>query len=458
MEDLYRIYFDISQVIFLVLDERGRIVDLNRKACEILGVSKDEAVGLDWFENFIPSEIRDTIREVHSKIMRGEMEGVEEFENEILTKAGRRLIRWRNAYMTDENGRIKMTVSSGMDITDERKSKLELERYVRFYEFLIDLTTIVLREGWSDGTLKRILKIAVEKFPKAQAGSVVLKRGKFYRFVALEGYDFEKLKEVIFDPEKVREFAFTPQVVKWKDRMVVHDVDERTKRLLREYGRVDDMKATLVLPITYRRDIKGYITLDNFDSEDAFDETDLKFARIFQNHVQILFEKHELERKLSYMADHDPLTGALNMRSFLERLKKAVERSKRNGESFGIVYFDLDGFKDINDTYGHECGDFVLKRVVEELSKIFRISDEIGRMGGDEFAILLYDVDEKGLISFVDRFEKFFENFRIDWNGFKLSVDASAGYSIYPEDGEDPSTLLKVADRRMYAKKRGKVT
>lgn len=175
-EDFYRLFFELSPVIVVVLDEQGRIECLNPRACQLLEVKKEEVIGQDWFDRFIPAEIKEGVREVFHKIMSGYLEPVREFENEIVAASGKkRLISWRNAYLKDENGKIVGTISVGTDVTKERLTKSELEKMTQFYGFLIDLTQYVLQSGWSEETLSHVLEKVVKAFPNAEAGSLLLK-------------------------------------------------------------------------------------------------------------------------------------------------------------------------------------------------------------------------------------------------------------------------------------------
>ncbi len=451
-------YFNLAQVMMIMLDEEGRIKDLNDRACEILGISKEEALGLDWFENFIPSQRRDEVRSVFERIMRGELDEIREYENEIITTSGeKRYIRWRNTFIRDLEGRIRGTLSSGLDITEEIRMRQDLEKSVRFYEFLVDLTWNILRSGWNEEALRRILEKAVEALPNAHAGSVVVKAGEFYRYSALVGYDFEKLKDIRFSPDRVREFAMEPRVVRWKDRMMTEEVHGDTIETLKKYGRTDEIEATLIFPITSNGDIEAYITLDNFESKDAFTETDIKMAQVFQAPLQILLWKDEMERRIRYLADHDSLTGVLNRRAFVERLEKSLNLAKRYGRNLSVVYIDMNDFKEINDVHGHDCGDQVLMGFCEKLLEVLRVSDDVGRIGGDEFVILLNEAGSDGARSFIRRLKEIFEEPVTKCGDERIGISISAGYATFPDDGEDVERLIRIADERMYEDKRRKL-
>jgi diguanylate cyclase (GGDEF)-like protein/PAS domain S-box-containing protein len=158
-----------------------------------------------------------------------------------------------------------------------------------------------------------------------------------------------------------------------------------------------------------------------------------------------------------HMALHDALTGLPNRVLLLDRLTQTLARVKRHNDFAAVVFIDLDGFKPINDTYGHECGDEVLKVTAKRLQSILRSDDTAARIGGDEFVMVLGEL-RNGLHAGLTgtRTIKAITQ-PIVWDGLTVGVSASLGISVAPTDGLDPETLLKKADEAMYvAKKSGK--
>ncbi len=163
------------------------------------------------------------------------------------------------------------------------------------------------------------------------------------------------------------------------------------------------------------------------------------------------------QSELEYIAFTDPLTGLLNRRAIENFIDRMIARYKRGASKFAILYLDLDNFKPINDTFGHDIGDKVLMEVSLRLKKLIRENDSVGRIGGDEFIILLDDISESEQSSVMaERIVKSFnEPFIID--GHSIMMSFSIGISIYPDNGEYRLSLFKAADMAMYqAKERGK--
>ncbi len=160
------------------------------------------------------------------------------------------------------------------------------------------------------------------------------------------------------------------------------------------------------------------------------------------------------EERLTFLALHDPLTGLANRTKFEARLREAVAKAKGDSEGFSLMYLDLDGFKQVNDTLGHEFGDDLLIRVGKELEANTRDADLVARLGGDEFAVILDKESDKEKVSAVSRriIEAIGE--RIEGEGRAVEFGVSVGVAVYPDDGESEEVFLGNADTAMYAAKR----
>lgn len=164
------------------------------------------------------------------------------------------------------------------------------------------------------------------------------------------------------------------------------------------------------------------------------------------------------ERELvNHLADHDTLTGIPNRRLLFERLDQCVVLARRYKSRFCLVYLDLDGFKPINDRYGHHAGDHVLRETATRIRKGIRASDTVARIGGDEFVVMLPDVTElDGAMAFAENLKRTIEE-PIPFQGESLHVGASIGIGRYPDHGDSPEAIMSRADKAMYqAKSSGK--
>lgn len=170
-----------------------------------------------------------------------------------------------------------------------------------------------------------------------------------------------------------------------------------------------------------------------------------------------LTEHKRIEQKLENIAFHDPLTGLANRTLLYEHMENALAHADRNKKQVSVIYIDLDHFKLVNDTLGHQAGDELLIKVAECLKGCTRGEDVIARLGGDEFVVILSsESDRKGASNLAERLVMSIINLALTENHGNV-ISASIGISVFPDDGKDAETLLGHADKAMYsAKKKGK--
>jgi diguanylate cyclase (GGDEF)-like protein len=170
----------------------------------------------------------------------------------------------------------------------------------------------------------------------------------------------------------------------------------------------------------------------------------------------LAIENRRLYSDLLHRSDYDLLTNMHNRFSLEKRLDELIDQSSKSGGIFGLIYVDLDEFKQVNDIYGHRVGDLYLQKVSQRMKHQIRPSDMLARIGGDEFAVLVPDVNSQDdVMEVAARLERCFEDaFVIDGN--QLCGASSLGSAIYPLDGTTRDSLLNSADAAMYVAKHGK--
>jgi diguanylate cyclase (GGDEF)-like protein/PAS domain S-box-containing protein len=169
--------------------------------------------------------------------------------------------------------------------------------------------------------------------------------------------------------------------------------------------------------------------------------------------VQDVSSRIQAEERLQYMATRDALTGLPNRLLLHERLGQAIAQGKRTGRRVGVLFIDLDRFKNVNDTLGHRIGDELLKNVSKALSGALRDSDLLARLGGDEFMVVVEDFDEPTVLGRIAQklLDAIAQPFKIEEHD--IYVTSSIGIAVYPDDSDDPEELLKHADVAMYRSK-----
>ena len=184
---------------------------------------------------------------------------------------------------------------------------------------------------------------------------------------------------------------------------------------------------------------------------------ELKLAKSLGTHLYMAAMQRRVEAMIRHQASHDQLTGLANRLLFNERLSLALANAHQNAEMLAVIFLDLDRFKNVNDTLGHAVGDLLLQGVSRRLTNCLRVGDSIARWGGDEFTLLLYNINSPEEATLIC--QKIIQSLSspFDFDGVELYTKASLGIALAPYDGEDAETLLKNADAAMYkAKQKGR--
>ena len=200
-------------------------------------------------------------------------------------------------------------------------------------------------------------------------------------------------------------------------------------------------------------------TGERFPLELSASEMVLGGQRYFIGIVRDITERKQTEQKIAYLAHHDYLTGLPNRALFLDRLGQSLSLANRTQYKEALLFLDLDGFKGINDTLGHDIGDLLLKHVAARLTKIIRASDTLARLGGDEFVMVLNNIKTKENASLVAQKIIAALSRPMELNGHSCRIGCSVGIAMFPDDSDKAEALIKQADEAMYlSKQRGKNT
>ncbi|MDQ1315906.1 MAG: hypothetical protein QG662_2015, partial [Pseudomonadota bacterium] len=223
-----------------------------------------------------------------------------------------------------------------------------------------------------------------------------------------------------------------------------------------------DQPAVEELRQAIREQREGRVLLRNYRKDGSLFWNELLIAPVrdesgkvahfvgIQNDVT---ERKANETQLEYQANYDVLTGLANRNLFQDRLSRALISARRNDRSLAVLFIDLDNFKNINDSLGHDAGDALLTQVAARLTGNVRAGDTVARQGGDEFVLLLSEIRDAADVPVVTQKILRAMSAPFDINGRELRVTCSIGIASYPKDGEDQQTLLKNADAAMYRAK-----
>ena len=233
--------------------------------------------------------------------------------------------------------------------------------------------------------------------------------------------------------------------------------DPRESKAMHELREQADIGSTCCVPLLQRGKLAGALVIARDHDQLDFDEHDIAVFTGVVNQLSAALDRHELALELRHQAFHDRLTTLPNRHYFEVELTESIEAAQQNESIVTVLFIDLDGFKNVNDKFGHAVGDLLLSLVSERLSRCIQPSDVLARMGGDEFAVIIRgEHTTDTAFSIAQRILSILSSpFSIV--GECVSVGASIGVSSYPEDGKTGDDILRCADTAMYqAKHTGK--
>lgn len=443
---------DASPVSIMARDQNLRIVKWNAAAERMFGWSEQEVLG--GAVPFVPPDLEDEALALRQQLLRGE--SITDFETVRMRKDGARInISISTTVVRDASGQPTGFISLAADITERKRAERRMQMEHAVTRILEESRTV-------EDALPRFIRTIAEA-----SDWVYGARWELDRAANL----LRCMETWCVDAPEVREFMAysrlrtqTPGTSKgpihqvWGSNApvwiadVAQDINMRRAPAALKAG----LHSAFAFPILVGEEFYGVIEL--FGREVR--QPDLGLVGVVHtigSQLGQFMARKAAEQNLRFVASHDPLTGLFNRNIFNERLHQALAQAARFGRSLSLLFIDLDGFKVINDTHGHNAGDALLAELAARLRTSLREGDVIGRMGGDEFVVLIEEFTEVGQVAEVAKklLETVTRPFMV--HGESCQLTASLGISIYPDDGSDAQTLLKNADMAMYlVKQQGK--
>jgi len=299
--------------------------------------------------------------------------------------------------------------------------------------------------------LRRLTQAAERHEPQAIAAGVMLNAGRLYHCAP-------NLPPSIATSIERQLYAFVARfsdlAAQSGDRTIVCDLRtdpawEEMRAAIREHG-ICYCWATLIR--ARQREAAGVFALYRRD-ERCPSAASVELLKLASEMIEVAVERQQLNDQLAFQARHDALTQLPNRALFSDRLEQALANAARTGQPAAVLLIDLDRFKFINDTYGHQAGDEMLCQVAHRLKRRLRANDVLARMGGDEFAVIIADLSGPDDAQVVARSLNDELKVPVELQGRKQFVTLSIGSAVYPRDAADPSTLLRNADLALYRAK-----
>ena len=361
------------------------------------------------------------------------------------------LLRWLQvkAQPLKQGDKVTHVISSFSDVTEQRDTQRHLEREALFRTTLLQVVTESLSQGLDESIYQRLLEGAAQAIPGVQAGSLLLLEEGRYKFVAAVNYDLEALRQIYLLPEEMYrgEDAHNLLLVAGFDNS---RVDEDRRDIIDNIGRADEIKVCMSIPVILNDEPIAYFSLDNFETSDAFSTEALEMGRIFAQLTAALWQRFKLEADTKRLAFYDVLTGLPNRSLLYDRLRQAV--AQRQDKPLAVMFVDLDNFKHVNDTFGHDTGDALLQAVAARLNGVLRKGDTLARWGGDEFVLLTQLERPEDAATVAEKLLQALEDpFRL--GGQEVRTRGSVGIELMCDPHQSVEDLVTHADIALYRAK-----
>jgi diguanylate cyclase (GGDEF)-like protein/PAS domain S-box-containing protein len=397
-----------SAGVGIYIVQHGKFVYVSELYQKLSGYTDTELIGTYSLNNIYPDD-REMVREEAIKCLKENR--LEPYEYRFINKKGDVMWVWETitpiVYKEE-----RATLGSFMDITERKRMEKALRQSEEKYRTILES----IQEGYFEVDLNGNFTFCNDSMSRLTGHSKEELLGMNHKQFTNE----ETAKEVFQ--------AFNE----------VYNTEEPSKGFDWQIIRKDGIEGFIEASVTLQKDSSGKPTG-------------------FKGMIRDITERKRIEQQINYMATHDALTGLPNRLMFSQLLNHAIRSAQRHGKQLAVLFIDLDRFKTINDSLGHEAGDRMLKEMARRFKRSLRAVDVVGRLGGDEFIILTEEVDELSQIANVAHKILTTTIQPIVLLGEECRVTASIGISIYPGDGTDEQTLIKNADIAMYfAKEEGK--
>ncbi|MBI5893688.1 MAG: diguanylate cyclase [Deltaproteobacteria bacterium] len=332
-------------------------------------------------------------------------------------------------------------------LVEERRKRIkERERVLKEHESLYHLGLVIENiDSMKDAGLA-IVDYAT-KLTSTPAGSLALfdERNEDMILVASKGFssDFKKV-----DRWYIRQGGLTSYILNQKSPFVISDLKaypDPNPVLIRE-----GVRSLLAAPLTIEGRIVGILYVNDFKKR-SFRADDVSLFSLLTVYAALTIERVKSIEEMRTLSITDGLTNLYNHRYLMEQMQKEIQRAERHNHPLSVIMLDIDHFKEYNDKFGHLEGNKVLKSIARILTKTARTTDIVGRFGGEEFCIIVPEIEKHGAVLFAKRLLNEVINVS---PSFKKTVTISGGVAVFPKDGKIPVELINKADMLLYKAKR----
>ena len=419
-----------------VVDREGRYRFVSAAFERIFGYAPEEVIGRSMIELVHPADRERTLQAAAGVMTGGPLPY---FENRYLRKDGKTVyIMWSARWSEADQARVAV----GRDVT-------ELKRAQFVQVALFDISEAASKAEDVLALCRRAHQIIGSLLPASNF------------FVALYDENRDQLSFPYFvdehdpqpSPRKLDSGTLSAEVIRSGQALLLTpdsgvllpaDVDIVIGR---------DPIDWLGVPLKTSRGVIGALVVQSYTGDVRYTEQDKALLQFVSTQVAVAIERKQAEAALQHLARHDPLTALPNRAVVLDRLRTSLAGARHDDRQLAVLFIDLDDFKQVNDRFGHSVGDRLLQEVAGRMQTCVREADIVGRMGGDEFMLILQDISQPEQATLAAEKIRAALEQPFEWDGQQIRISASIGVATCPGHGHDDVQLVHGADEAMYAAK-----
>jgi diguanylate cyclase (GGDEF)-like protein/PAS domain S-box-containing protein len=450
-EERFANAFEHAPIGMALVAPDGTFLKVNRSLCVLLGYSPEQLATKTFQQITHPDDLAADLA-LLQRLLSGE---VSSYNIEKRYFGAQDRVLWVLLGVTilrDANGEPLHVIAQIQDITERKRAEQDVQLRAVQQSLIADFGQAALENTDLDELLDKAAEVAARGLNAGFSKLLQLAGdGRSLTLKAGIGWPGECKGQCIAD---LGDADNDRLAIALRQPVVVDDFTAEARFAHSALLRAHDIRSAIQVPIHGPKAAFGVLGVYTREQR-HFTQDNVAFLQSVANTLATAMDRRGAEQRLSYMAQFDSLTGLPNRSLFVDRFGQTLRQSARNRWRVGVLFVDLDRFKNVNDTLGHDAGDQLLVEAARRLQLCVRAGDTVARLGGDEFAFVLTNLThahDAGLVA-TKVVAAMAQPFQL--SGQQVYVSASIGIGIFPDDGTDPDVLLRNADTAMYRAKEG---
>ena len=424
----------------IVINPDDIVIDINPAVISLSGYEGPDPIGLSIWEVF--SDYKEEINH---------LEGQSNIQTIIEIDGGEKCLDIKIDSILEEGEQDSGQIITIRDVTDRRQMEFIEEEQRKMAEALADTASVINSSLELDEVLGRILDNVGKVVPHETANIDLLDEDGWLRFVKAKGFDKNVTYERILSLElRLDEIPNMHDMARTLQPLIIANTENNPDWISGPGS--EWIRSYIGAPIHFKGKVLGFINLDA-GTPDFFNEDHLLRLQAFADQAAVAIQNAQLYEEMQRLAVTDSLTGLYNRRYFFAFVENEIARSQRYEKDLSMIMMDIDMFKRVNDTFGHQVGDNVLKKIAEISLENLRRVDVMCRFGGEEFTVLLPETPKEEAYLAAERICRKIEAARMDTNDGKVHVTVSIGVASLDESIASLNDLISAADKALYKAK-----